>query len=423
MSDFLVLVKKELKDMLRDKGLIFGILIVPLIIYPALGNLMQVGFEQAQEETKVVMVNLDEGQYGELLINALNTAPNVTVTEIEASTLEDAMHEAEMREYNMIVVIPSNFSASIESNRKAVIEVYGIFRGMSMGMRESVSEGRLQAVVGVLNEYLAQLKIKDTVDGDLEAVLHPIEPRSYSVIKGKVVDVPPSLVANVLASQSFSIPLVIFIMIMLVSQMAAGTMAAEKENKTLETLLTLPVSRMAIVGGKMVGTGVIGLIAAVAYMVGMRSYLGSMMGGEVSLSLEDIGLSVTPQGAALFGLIMFLALLFALSFAMLLAIFAEDTKSANTVVSAGIMPLAFPTFILMFADINSLPTAIRYILLAIPFSHPVIASRAMLTADYSQMYLSALYLGALSLVMLYITARFFTTEKIMTAKISLRKKR
>ncbi|MCD6183052.1 MAG: ABC transporter permease [Thermovirga sp.] len=423
MSDFLALLKKELKDMLRDKGLIFGILIVPLVIYPALGSLMQVGFEQAQEETKVVIANFDEGPYGPLLVNALKTAPNVTVREIRASTLESAMNEAEAREYNMIVIIPANFSASIESNKKAVVEIYGIFRGMSMGMRESVSEGRIQAVVGVLNEYLAQLKIKDLIEGDPKAVLHPVEPKSYSVIKGRVVDVPPSLVASVLTGQSLSIPLVIFIMIILVAQMAAGTMAAEKENKTLETLLTLPVSRMAIVGGKMVGTGVIGLIAAVAYMIGMRFYLGSMIGDETSLTLADIGLSVTPQGAILFGLIMFLALLFALSFAMLLAIFAEDTKSANTVVSAGIMPLAFPTLVLMFADINSLPTAIRYILLAIPFSHPVIASRAMLTADYSQMYFSALYLGILSLVMLYITAKFFTTEKIMTAKLRFGKKR
>ncbi len=380
MSDFLVLLKKELKDMLRDKGLIFGILIVPLVIYPAFGSLMQVGFEQAEEETKVVITNFDEGPYGSLLIETLKTAPNITVTEIEAPTLESAMNEAEAREYNMIVVIPANFSTTIESNRKAVIEVYGIFRSLSTGMRESVSERRIQAVVGVLNEYLARLKISGVIEGEPEAVLHPIEPKSYSVIKGKIVDVSPSIVANVVAAQSFSIPLVIFIMLMLVAQMAAGTMAAEKENKTLETLLTLPVSRMAIVGGKMVGTGVIGLIAAGAYMVGMRSYLGSMMADETSLELADIGLSITPLGAALFALIMFLALLFALSFAMLLAIFAENTKSANTVVSAGIIPLALPTFVLMFADINTFPTAIRYVLLAIPFSHPVIASRAMLTA-------------------------------------------
>ncbi|RLF78340.1 ABC transporter permease, partial [Thermococci archaeon] len=158
---------------------------------------------------------------------------------------------------------------------------------------------------------------------------------------------------------------------------------------------------------------------------GMRNYLGSMMSssGEIGISLEDLGLIATPQGAILFVIIMFLAITFALSFAMLLAVFAEDTKSANTIVSAGIMPMVFPTFILMFADIETLPLAIKYILLALPFSHPILASRAMLMGQYSSMYVSVLYLGILSTVTLLITARFFTTEKLLTAKLRFRRKR
>ncbi|RLF86610.1 ABC transporter permease [Thermococci archaeon] len=424
MGDFWILVMKELKDLLRDKGLIFGIIIVPLVIYPALGQMMQVGFEQAQEETKVVLVNLDEGQYGNLLIKALETAPNVTLTKIEALSIDEAIRKAQEKSYNMIVIIPENFSKAIENNQKAQVEVYGIIKGISGGMREAVSEGRINAVLTVLNEYLAKLKIGQSIEGDPEAILRPIDAKSFTVIKGRIVAVPPSLVANIIASQSFSMPIVIFIMIILVAQMSAGSMAMEKENKTLETLLTLPVKRITIVAGKMVGTAVIGIIAAIAYMIGMRNYLGSMMSSSsrIGISLEDIGLKVTPQGAALFVLIMFLAMIFALSFAMLLAVFAEDTKSANTVVSAGIMPLAFPTFILMFADIETLPLAIKYILLAIPFSHPILASRAMLMGEYSTMYVSVLYLGAISALTLFVTARFFTTEKILTAKLRFRRR-
>ncbi|MCO6041598.1 ABC transporter permease [Thermococcus alcaliphilus] len=423
MSDFWILVMKELKDLLRDKGLIFGIIIVPLIIYPALGQMMQVGFEQAQEETKVVLVNLDEGQYGDLLIKALETAPNVTLTKIDALSIDEAIRKAQEKNYNMIVIIPQNFSKAIENNQKAQVEVYGIIKGISGGMREAVSEGRINAVLTVLNEYLAKLKIQQNIEGDPEAILRPIDAKSFTVIKGRIVAVPPSLVANIIASQSFSMPIVIFIMIILVAQMSAGSMAMEKENKTLETLLTLPVKRITIVAGKMVGTAVIGIIAAIAYMIGMRNYLGSLTSSaQVGISLEDLGLAVTPQGAALFVLIMFLAMIFALSFAMLLAVFAEDTKSANTVVSAGIMPLAFPTFILMFADIETLPLAIKYFLLAIPFSHPILASRAMLMGEYSTMYASAIYLGAISVLTLFVTARFFTTEKILTAKLRFRRR-
>lgn len=423
MSDFWILVMKELKDLLRDKGLIFGIIIVPLIIYPALGQMMQVGFEQAQEETKVVLVNLDEGQYGDLLIKALETAPNVTLTKIDALSIDEAIRKAQEENYNMIVIIPQNFSRAIENNQKAQVEVYGIIRGISGGMREAVSEGRINAVPTVLNEYLAKLKIQQNMEGDPEAILKPIDAKSFTVIKGRIVAVPPSLVANIIASQSFSMPIVIFIMIILVAQMSAGSMAMEKENKTLETLLTLPVKRITIVAGKMVGTAVIGIIAAIAYMIGMRNYLGSLTSSaQVGITLEELGLTVTPQGAALFVLIMFLAMIFALSFAMLLAVFAEDTKSANTVVSAGIMPLTFPTFILMFADLETLPLAIKYLLLAIPFSHPILASRAMLMGEYSTMYASAVYLGVLSVLMLLITARFFTTEKLLTAKLRLRRR-
>ncbi|WP_042696819.1 ABC transporter permease [Thermococcus sp. PK] len=423
MSDFWILVMKELKDLLRDKGLIFGIIIVPLIIYPALGQMMQVGFEQAQEETKVVLVNLDEGQYGDLLIKALEAAPNVTLTKIEALSVDEALQKAQEENYNMIVIIPQNFSRALENNQKAQVEVYGTIRGISGGMREAVSEGRINAVLTVLNEYLAKLKIQQNMEGDPEAILKPIDAKSFTVIKGRVVAIPPSLAANLITSQSFSMPIVIFIMIILVAQMSAGSMAMEKENKTLETLLTLPVKRITIVAGKMVGTAVIGIIAAIAYMIGMRNYLGSLTSSaQVGITLEELGLTVTPQGAALFVLIMFLAMIFALSFAMLLAVFAEDTKSANTVVSAGIMPLTFPTFILMFADLETLPLAIKYLLLAIPFSHPILASRAMLMGEYSTMYASAVYLGVLSVLMLLITARFFTTEKLLTAKLRLRRR-
>ncbi|AEH24104.1 ABC transporter permease [Pyrococcus yayanosii] len=419
MSDFWVIFMKELKHMLRDRGLIFGIIIVPLILYPALGQVVQLGMEQAQEETKVVIANFDEGPYGALLIKALIAAPNVTVVQINASSVDEALQEAINGDQNVLVIIPANFSESIEANEKAVVEVYGIFGGMSLGMRESVSEGRINAVVNVLGEELSKLKLKNF--GNPEAVLHPIEVRGYSVLRGKIIDMPPSVVANVLASQAFSIPLVIFIMLTLVSQMAAGTMASEKENKTLETLLTLPVSRTAIVAGKMMGTGVMGLIAAIAYMIGMKRYLGTF--SQSNISLEELGLHVTPLGMALFALTIFLAITFALSLAMLLGIFAEDIRSAGTLVSAVMMPLLFPTFIFMVTDVEALPAIIKYALLAIPFSHPVLASRAMLLGDYGHLYVSVAYLAFVSAAMLYVTARFFRTEKLLTARLKFGKKK
>lgn len=422
MSDFWVLARKEITNLMRDKKLLFGLIIVPLLIYPSMGKLMQVGIEKAQGQTQVVIVNFDEGRYGEVLINALNATPNVTVTFINATSLSDALRIAYEEKRNVLVLIPRNFSESIDSNRAATVNVYGIFRSVGTGMKESVSESRINAVVDVLSREIAKLKLKGMNVTNPDAVLQPVRTRSFSYINNRLVNVSPSIVSAVLSSQSVSLPLIIFLMVTITAQMAAGAVAAEKENKTLETLLTLPVKRTTIVASKISGTAVMGLIAALAYMIGLRSYLGSFS-TNTGISLSGLGLGITPTGSLLFALIVFLTIVFSLSLAMILAVFAEDVQSANTVVSSVILPLAFPAFILMFVDVAELPHAIQYGLMAIPFTHPIVAYRYALSGNYSPMLLSTLYLSILSGVTLYLAARIFSSEKILTAKLSWGKRR
>ncbi|ASJ05874.1 ABC transporter permease [Thermococcus pacificus] len=422
MSDFWVLARKEIMNLIRDKKLLFGLVIVPLIIYPAMGKMIQTGLQQAQEETQVAVINLDEGNYGEVLIKALEVTPNVSVTVLEAGSIEEALEKASEEGQNVLVVIPRNFSQSIEGNTIATLQIYGIFRSVGTGIRESVSESRINAVVGVLSEQIARIKIEALGVKNPEAVLHPISVTSMSVIKGRIVPVSPSLVSGVLASQAYSLPLIIFLMVTITAQMAAGAVAAEKENKTLETLLTLPVKRTTIVASKISGTAVMGLIAALAYMVGLRSYMGTFM-VETGVTLQDLGLQTTPTGMVLFAVVVFLTIVFALSLAMLLAVFAEDVQSANTVVSSVILPLAFPAFILMFTDISELPTFARYALMAVPFTHPILSYRYVLGGDYTSLGHSIAYLAVIAAVTLYLTARVFSGERILTAKISWGKKR
>jgi len=426
MNDFFIIVMKELKDLMRNKQVIVGMIVVPLVLFPALGKMISFGISEAKEETRVILVNFDEGKYGEILVSALKAAPNVTVTLIDAQTVQEAIQKAQGEGYNAVVVIPRDFSRNIEESRKTYGEVYAVFRGISAGIKESVSEGRINAVLQILNEELAKLKIKEAVKGNPEAILHPIDAKSYSVIQGRIVEIPPSVVSRIIYSQAFSIPLVLFIMISYVSQMAATTMAAEKENKTLETLLTLPVRRITIIAGKMVGTAIIALVASIAYMIGLKYYMNSFTPEnmtQIGITLKDLGLEMTPKGALLFGISLFLSIVFALSLAMLISVFADDIRSAGTMVSMVIMPLLFPIWILMFKDVSTLPLTVRYFLYVIPFSHPVIASRAVLLRQYGVVYTGIAYLLLISGTTLYITAKFFSTEKVLTAKLKWGKRR
>ncbi|ASI98952.1 ABC transporter permease [Thermococcus celer] len=423
MSDFWVMAKKEVWNLFRDKKLLFGLVVVPLILLPAMGKAVNVGMERAQGETHVAIVNFDEGAYGGVLIKALEVTPNVTVTVVNATTLDEAIHRAIREKQNVLVVIPPDFTARLESNETATVGIYGIFTTVSTGMKESVSEGRINAVIGILSDEIAKIKVEKLGAGNPDAILRPITVESRSVIRNNIVNASPAVVSSVIATQAFTIPLVVFLMIMVTSQMAAGAVASEKENKTLETLLTLPVARTKIVAAKIFGTAMMGLVAAVAYMVGMRYYMGSFNLGSAGISLEDLGLTVTATGALMFALVVFLAIIIALGLAMMVATFAEDVQSATTLVSAVILPLAFPAFLLMYTDVNDLPALARYALLTIPFTHPVVDYRYVLMRDYAPMGISLAYLAIVAIAVLYATARLFSTEKILTAQVRWGRKR
>ncbi|CAD5244855.1 ABC transporter permease [Thermococcus camini] len=418
MSDFWVMAKKELWNLFRDKKLVFGLVVVPLILLPVMGKAVNIGMEQAQGETHVAIVNFDDGKYGALLIKALEVAPNVTVTVVNATSLEGAIQQAVQNEQNVLVVIPPDFTAKLQANETATVEIYGIFTTISTGIKESVSEGRINAVLGILSDEIARIKVKNLGAGNPDAILQPIRIESKSVINNNVVNVSPTAVSSVIAAQAFTIPLIVFMMVMITSQMAAGAIASEKENKTLETLLTLPVARTKIVAAKIFGTAMMGLVAAIAYMIGMRYYMSSFGLGSSGVSLEDLGLVVTPTGALMFALVVFLTIIIALSLAMIVATFAEDVQSATTLVSAVILPLAFPAFLLMYTDINDLPAVVKYILLAVPFTHPVVDYRYVLLSSYTPIAISMAYLTVVAVVILYATAWLFSTERILTAGVS-----
>jgi len=54
--------------------------------------------------------------------------------------------------------------------------------------------------------------------------------------------------------------------------MVAVAVATEKENKTLETLLSMPIKRSYIASSKMIAGGIVSLLMALIYIVGFNFY-------------------------------------------------------------------------------------------------------------------------------------------------------
>jgi ABC-2 type transport system permease protein len=244
-----------------------------------------------------------------------------------------------------------------------------------------------------------------------------------AIVKGKPVSVNPSALFTFAQAQFLGLPLALFMLIILAMQLAATSVATEKEEKTLETLMSLPLSRFTLLMGKLAGSTIVAAIGAVATIIGVIYYMGSFsLAGpteQLAVDVNAIGLSPSLLSYAILGASVFVSLLCALALAVVVSVFAEDVRGAQSLLGFVYTPLLIPMFVLMFADINSLPMGFRILLLALPFTHPMLAAQATITGDYFTAAWGIGYVAIFTLVILYLAARIFATEKILTMRVRL----
>jgi ABC-2 type transport system permease protein len=213
---------------------------------------------------------------------------------------------------------------------------------------------------------------------------------------------------------------------MMVILMSGGTVIAsmgmEKENKTLETLLTMPVRRRDIVMGKLAAAAAVGLLMAVVYMAGMGYYMTSLQ-GRTSLDLARYGLVLNPLDFVLVGLSLFLAVLSALALCMLLGTFARDYKSAQSLT----MPVTFlamvPFFVMMMKDFNTLPGFAQAGIFLIPFSHPMMVMNNLMFDDYGLVLAGIAYEALFAATAMALSVWMFKKDMLITGRKKKEKKR
>jgi len=412
-GNFLV---KELKELVRDPKILLGMIILPLIMFPVLGGIMNYSIQSAQEQAQkatLLVLNNDGGNWSEIFINNLTSFVRVFV--FNNTTPEQAVTQNLLAEYNatQFIEIPPGFSENVtkrmqgDFSLKASVKFYGVFSGS--GMFESIGSSIIDDLVGQFNRVMAP----DVVYAEKSAI-----------IKGEIVEgVDPSMLSGLMLSQAIAMPITIMILLSYSMQIAATSVAMEKEEKTLETLLTLPMDRFAILIGKLSGSILVAGIGALAYMVGFNYWMGSFMAripAGITLDLTSLGLVPSLFGYLLLGISLFVTLLSALALAVIISAFAEDVRSAQSIIGY-IYPLIFiPSLALMYLDVNSLPLALRIVIYAIPYSHPIIASKAVIMGDYWTAVLGIVYVAAFTLLVMYAASRLFATEKILTAKLKFK---
>jgi ABC-2 type transport system permease protein len=158
-------------------------------------------------------------------------------------------------------------------------------------------------------------------------------------------------------------------------------------------------------------------------MVGFTFYLNSfsgLMASGSNIDLASLGLVPSPFGYLLLGLSLFVTLLSALALAVVLSAFADDVRGAQSLVGYVYPLLIIPALLMMYVDFNSLPIWLRIVLFVIPYSHPVLASKAVTMGDYWTAVWGIIYVSLFTIGILYVASKLFATEKILTAKLKFK---
>lgn len=414
-------VVKEVKELIRDPKILVSMIVIPLLMFPLMGFAVRTSMQTAVESTKAMSIGVireDEGAYAQALINTFSGV-NITVNVLSATSVEQVAEEVQASNMTAVVVIPAEFSQNIINNVTAEVHVYGVFRGT--GLAEAAGPSTVVSLIDAFSNYVALQKVQNET-----AILHPVFTSQESIVKGKVVSVSPSVLSSLVLSQYIGLPVGISVLLVFAMQIAATSVASEKEEKTLETILTMPVGRFIILLGKLAGSVIVAAVGALAYVAGFNYYMGSFTVAfptQAGVDLASIGLMPTLLGYLVLGASLFVTLVSALSLAIAVSSFAEDVRSAQAIVGYFYFLLFVPMIFVMYTDISVLPLTLRLVLLAVPYTHPMLAARASFTGDYTTAILGIIYVTVFTIVVLYIAAKIFTTEKILTMRLRLGRKK
>ena len=417
LKGFTTILLKEFKELIRDPKILISMIIVPLIIFPVMGFVMSYATDSVEgqaQNANILVLNNDNEEWSREFINYLNSTMNVQA--LNGISAQQAIDQKLLTNYNstQFIEIPAGFSQNMtryvhgEYDIMTSVNIYSVYQGG--GIFSDLGSSFLTAYVNAFNRAIAP-----------DAVLTT----QTTIIKDQVQEgIDPATLSTLTMSQSLAMPMTVMIMLMFSMQIAASSVAMEKEEKTLETLLTVPVDRFAILMGKVTSTVIVSGIATIAVLIGYSYMIGSISMGIPStgnVDLVALGLVPSTFGYLMLGIALFVTLLSALALAVVLSTFSENVRGAQALVG-NIYPLILiPSMALMYLDINSLPTAIKAVLYAIPYSHPIIASKAVIMENYTIVVLGIIYVSIFTIIIMYIASKLFSTEKILTAKLMFKK--
>ncbi len=409
------LLMKELRELLSEKTILIGVVLMPLVIFPLLGLAMgPVGESDggAVSTTSVIVVDQDGGRYASLFLEALKkTGLNPEIVQNVGDDVSELLKNSRAL---AVVIIPDGFSSQLERKNRPMVSLV-----LKLGSSSVTEFGK---VGDVRDKVLAAASLVGEALASEEGVAvsfyrQPISLSSEVLYREQTLsETEVGQLFQQFFASTIMIPMVLIIVITTSGTVAATSIGLEKEAKTLEMLLTYPISRSTILASKLLGSTVVALLGTASLMAGFIFYFSRIR------AFAGIGLSLdlSPLNLILLAMVLFFALVMTLGIGVLAGVLAGDVRGSQQLASLLQIPLILlPLLLFLMGGIHTLQQPFATIILVNPYTHLMLATQAILESSYLNILLHVAVMVAWTVAIIGLAAFLFRGERLLTLRVKL----
>lgn len=389
----LTIFTKEMREILRDKRMLFLVILMPFFIYPLIFLLMgKVGAGQEEKIQREKISLFVSGLPDTHELMTLLSADSSLVLQPGAfdKAMLDSVPEA------MGLEIPADFEEKIKSGQTASPILYVDESDFLLNAKKA----SVQALVAAYSDQL--------LSGRLAA--QSLSPDFVKPVSLRVEDVSTRddklgrLLGTILPS------LLLLLIFTGCIYIAIDITAGEKERKTLQTLYVTTASENAIIAGKFLAVASVGLSSAFMNVLSLLLGLKLQM-GELGQNPDLMSLSIS--GASWLGLLLLIVLstAFLAAISMVVSVLANSYKEAQSYITPLMMLVLLP---IMVSQMPGLELTVKTAM--IPMLNISLAMGSLLASDasYEMVALVLAMLLVYILLALWFAGRVFSNENIVT---------
>lgn len=380
-KDILAVAKKELKNCFSDKAILAQILLLPFIMVFGYAMLMSVVGGGAN--------GTDEKDYTAYYINAPEYMTDgfeelgIKSTEQEIAEIKNQIAE---KECDLLVVFPEDFAiAEVVAAELSDVQIWYNSESTDSAILYSTTAqflGAFQPSVFTVNS-----------DADTD---YDFGDEDYAVKQLLGILLPMMILMSVF---------------MVCMNLAAESIAGDKERGFLNTMLIAPIKRSSIAAGKSLCVFVAAVIGGLSAFIGMAVSLPKL--AESSGATESIAYSFSEY-LLLFGVT--ITAVFALAGVLLiLSTVAKDVKQATSIAPTLMLVLMVASMLTIVESFGEVVDDLGMINACIPAWNTMVVMQDIIAFDYSPAF--AVTTCAVNLlfavIAIFITGRLFENEKIV----------